>query len=170
MPKFADGDSFGGKPFRKESESMDTIFEALQQTAQRLNTTADAANELIRSTNERLAAIGAGVSYASDNLRLGESTESRWDDAIEREVTIGFDVSLLAYAKINGAWQMGVESQTFVPVVRDSGDEYDLIRTSHSPLLNLDREKRIRVAAMLPQFLREYTQYLNDLADKLDHK
>lgn len=149
---------------------METIFASLQQTTSRLNTTADAANALIRATNERLAAIGAGVAYASENLRISESFESRWDDVAEREVRIGYEVGFLAFAKISGTWQMGVEWQTFVPAATDSADDYELIRTSHFPLLNLDREKRIRVAAMLPQFLREYTQYLNDLADKLDHE
>lgn len=170
MPKFADGDSSGGKPFRKETETMDAIFDTLQQTALRLNTTADAANDLIRSANERLAAIGAGVAFASAGLRLKEDIESRYDEVSDREVEIGHEIGVLAYNKISGTWQLGIEWQRFVSAPADSGNDYDLIKTSHFPLLNLDREMRIRAASMLPQFLREYTKYLNDLADKLDHE
>ena len=64
MPKRAESDKPGGKPFRKETETMEAIFKSLKQTTNRLNTTADAANDLIRLANERLASIGAGVAYA----------------------------------------------------------------------------------------------------------
>lgn len=170
MPKRAESDKPGGKPFRKETETMEAIFKSLKQTTNRLNTTADAANDLIRLANERLASIGAGVAYASSNLRLKEDVTSRFDEAESREVEAGCEVAVLAYDKINGTWQLGIELQSYVTADADSYNDYDLIRTSHIPLLSVEREMRIRAASWLPKFLREYTQYLNGLADKLNHE
>lgn len=168
MPKFADRDKSGGKPFRKESETMDTIFETLQQTAQRLNTTADAANELIRGANDRLAAIGAGVAYSSDNVRLGNEDHSRHDESSDELVDRGYGMRVMSYGKIHGMWQLGVELRHFQPSESGEPGEYDFVGAEESPLLAADRELRIRAASKLPEFLKEYTRHLEDLAGQLD--
>jgi hypothetical protein len=168
MPKRAESDKPGGKPFRKEKASMDTIFESLQQTTHRLNSTADAANELIRSANERLAEIGAGVPYASNICELSRESHSKYDEAADIEVDAGFDVEVLSYGKIYGKWQLGIELRHFVPGEGGPAEGYDFVGADDLPLLNADREIRIRAAAKLPAFLQEYRDYLEDLADELN--
>ena len=167
MPKDAERGKTGGTPFRKEKSEMDTIFQSLQQTTGRLNATADAANELIRTTSERLERLGAGVSFASSECVLRTENLSRYNEDADREEDAGYDSCVLSYTKIHGVWQLGVQQQHYVPARSGLSGCYDLVGSEEEPLLNADRELRIKAASMLPDFLQEYTVHLSTLADEL---
>lgn len=167
MPKDAERGKTGGTPFRKEKREMDTIFESLQQTAGRLNLTADAANELLREANQRLAAVGAGVAFASDQCELRQQSISQLNENTGGQEDAGYDACVLSYGKIHGTWQLGVQTQHYRPGTSGFHGDYDLMGTEEEPLLNADRELRIKAASMLPAFLRAYTEHLAKLSDEL---
>jgi hypothetical protein len=167
MPKDAERGKTGGTPFRKEKQVMNTIFDSLQQTANRLNATADSANELIREANERLGTIGAGVAFASDKCVLREEPVSEYNEKKDRMEDAGHYSYVLSYAKIHGTWQLAVERRRYRPGSSGFAQDYDLIGAEDEPLLNADREIRIEAASMLPEFLQEYTARLEGLADRL---
>lgn len=166
MPKDADRDKSGGKPFQKEQASMEAIFDQLQKTASRLNTTADSANELIRTTNERLGAMGAGVEFDS-GISLRTRNLSQYDEANDEQVDVGFDDWVLCYGKIQGTWQLGVQVQHNKPGTSGFDGDYDIMGWEDEPLLSADRELRIEAASKLPEFLQAYTAHLASLADRL---
>lgn len=169
MPKDAERDKTGGTPFRKERLSMDTIFETLQKTASSLNETADSANDLIRTTNERLGAMGAGVAFSSAECVLRQERISQHNEDKDREEDGGYALYVLSYAKIHGTWQLGVQKQRYTPGTRNIVGDYDLAGSeADEPLLSADREMRIEAASMLPTFLQEYNVHLAKLADKLN--
>lgn len=167
MPKDAERGKTGGTPFRKEKMAMETIFESLQQTTSRLNATADAANELIRTTSEQLEKLGAGVAFASSECVLRTENLSRHNEDADREEDAGYDSCVLSFAKIHGAWQLGVQKQHWVPGTSGFTGDYDLVGSDEEPLLSADRELRIKAASMLPAFLQEYTAHIAKLADEL---
>lgn len=167
MPNDAERGKSGGKPFRKVESEMNTIFESLEHAANRLNDTADAANDLIRDANTRLGAIGAGVAFSSDRCVLREVNHSQYNEAEDREDPAGYTSTVLCYGKIFGTWQLGVDEQHYVPGTSGQPDDHDLAGSDTAPLLNADREFRIEAAAKLPEFLKEYTAHLQRLADKL---
>jgi len=167
MPKDADRGNTGGTPFRKEKIVMNQIFESLEKTTSRLNETANSANELIRSANERLAAIGAGVAYYSTECVLREESRSLLDANTECQVDVGCESYALAYAKIYGVWQLGVRNLHYTSAASGYAGNYDLVGWDDEPLLSADRELRIKAVNMLPEFLQEYTAYIEKLADEL---
>jgi len=146
---------------------METIFESLTQTAARLNDTADAANALLREANERLATIGAGVSYTVRRFALRQELFSRYDEDSDLQVDAGHDLHVLCYGKIYGTWQIGIQIQHYKPGTSGIADDYDLVGAEEEPVLNADRELRIKAASMLPDFLRAYTEHLAKLSDEL---
>lgn len=167
MPNDAERGQTGGKPFQKEKASMEAIFDTLQKTASRLNTTADSANDLIRTTNERLGAMGAGVEFDS-GISLRVRNLSQYDERNDAQVDAGFDDWVLCYAKIHGTWQLGVHVQHNKPGSSGIEGDYVLLGSDDDePLLNADRELRIEAASNLPDFLKAYTAHLARLAEKL---
>lgn len=167
MPKDAERGKTGGTPFRKEKIVMEQILQSLQDTASRLNDTADSANELIRAANERLAAIGSGVSFVADSCELRQEGRSRPNEETGGQEDAGYDAWVLAYSKIHGTWQLGVQKQHWAPGTSGFSGDYDMVGSEEEPLLNADREVRIKAASMLPMFLQGYNAHLAKLADEL---
>lgn len=172
-PTGADRARTGGTPFRKEVEKMEPILKSLECTAERLNATADHANEVIRAVNGRLQQMGVGVEFWFDEiervaLRIETPAPEPTDESDETPGRISQVNYVLGYAKVP-AWQLAVQAQRYVPdpdAHYSGAATYDCAEQAY-PLLSADREMRIKAAALLPEFLAAFTKHLEQLASKL---
>jgi hypothetical protein len=166
----------GGTPLRKEKAEMESILKGLELAVAELNNTAARANELIRSANDRLAQMQAGIPFVSTcRLRDNEPMDPDLDEDPDDP---GFEAFVLVYAKIKNTWQLGLQIQCYAKR-RDYVDEpdykgyvggdmdYHMVGHVNTPLLSADREIRIEAARRLPEFLGQYTAHLTALSNKL---
>jgi len=142
---------------------------SLKQAAARINQTATQADEIIRSTNERLRELGAGAEFYWGSFLQSAMDAKRINEGEENERTYAhWNDHSLCYGKIQGTWQLGCRWEEWEEYEDDNSFlDRRMIASEVTPLHSANRELRILMAAALPKFLTAYTEHLNKLADEL---
>lgn len=149
--------------------NINSLFSSLETQANQLNSVAESANNALEAAQNRLVNLNIGIEHWHP-IPLDRSDQTGSTEAHDTSIEIRF---LLGFAKVDGKWCLAVkkvrhESGFFEG---DMGCPYtnEYLETPAVPLLSQSRNLRLTALNMLPEFLEQLSDHVNNLLQELSN-
>jgi hypothetical protein len=147
---------------------IQSLFPSLEAKAARLHAASESANELLARIESQLAQLNLGVEVWFERpIQSADSTGDHGPNETSSRV-----VQLLGFAKVEGKWALAVKPMRIVSGFfqgdMDCRFENPYADGPATPLLKASRALRISALTVMPEFLGEVDQRVEQLVASLD--
>jgi hypothetical protein len=142
--------------------NLDSIFSSLSASASQLNETSERCNRTLRDAQARLVTMNIGLEHWHGRpIARTDKTGDIGPGDLETEF-----VTLLGFTKVLGKWCLAVKEMRLVSGFyeqdMDSPFQNSYVSREPSPLLDSPREIRLSALKVLPEFLSDLVQVVQE--------